>query len=329
MANNFGLGSRDLVKAGKFALSNEVGAGHMSFASARTIADRWRLFVNYAKQFGIKRMEHVDRGTVVEYGKELQWRIDEGLMKPSTGQNYVSGVNSVMKIASKGMWEEVSPVKDCFIAHRDFIRTSVPVGLNRRVFDSALEALHDQVGDRGVALVELARELGLRSKEASLLDAQRGFIEAQLCGMVTISYGTKGGRIRKVPILSDRQIALLEKAAGIQNSGKSIMPVDQSWRSWREGELREIREALQTLLEGDSIRDLRSAYACERYREITGFDAPVVGNEMAPRDDDIAARKIIAVELGHGRIEITNTYFGSLKKSRSLPTASVQDEVGK
>lgn len=41
-ARNFGLGSRDLKKAGKFAL----GKGNFAFSSAATVVDRWKPFAN-------------------------------------------------------------------------------------------------------------------------------------------------------------------------------------------------------------------------------------------------------------------------------------------
>lgn len=311
MANNFGLGSRDMVKAGKFALINAARAGHKSFLTARTLSDRWRRFVNFIRENGIKKMELIDRNIVIEYGKDLLWRVEEGLMSAATAQNYVSAVNTVMDLATQGKWVSVSPVKDCFISQRDFIRTSIPSALDRMAFDAALASLYEEITDRGLAVIELCREFGLRSKEASLLDVNRGLREALQEGFITISAGTKGGRVRTVQILTEQQLYLLKRAAEIQGQGKSLMPIDQDWKSWREGELREIREALQKVMNGDSLRDLRAAYACQRYKELTGHDAPVLGGKRVSSAINKAARLVIARELGHGRIDVTNSYVGS------------------
>ncbi|MBI3774834.1 MAG: integrase, partial [Gammaproteobacteria bacterium] len=57
--------------------------------------------------------------------------------------------------------------------------------------------------------------------------------------------------------------------------------------------------------------DLRAAYACERYEQITGHPAPVVaGERQANKHDDQTARQIIAQELGHGRIDVAAAYLG-------------------
>ncbi len=62
------------------------------------------------------------------------------------------------------------------------------------------------------------------------------------------------------------------------------------------------------------VNDLRAAYACERYAELTGHPAPVVaGHRSATREEDRAARTVIAQELGHGRIDVLGAYVGSAR----------------
>ena len=63
---------------------------------------------------------------------------------------------------------------------------------------------------------------------------------------------------------------------------------------------------------GIKMHGLRHAYAQDRYKEITGRDAPVRSNETVPRDQiDKVARLQISQELGHNRMEVTNCYLGS------------------
>lgn len=87
------------------------------------------------------------------------------------------------------------------------------------------------------------------------------------------------------------------------------MPPDTHWKAWKDHGLRAIRDTLQQ--HGiERLHDLRSAYACERYQQLTGHPAPVLGGQ-APRPLDRAARRQIAGELGHGRTDITNSYIGA------------------
>ena len=58
--------------------------------------------------------------------------------------------------------------------------------------------------------------------------------------------------------------------------------------------------------------DLRAAYACERYKIITGMDAPVLsGKRESSKSIDRKAREMIARELGHNRIDVVASYLGS------------------
>ena len=62
------------------------------------------------------------------------------------------------------------------------------------------------------------------------------------------------------------------------------------------------------------FHDLRAAYACERYQQITGSPAPVVmGERIATKAQDLHARTIIALELGHNRTNVLVAYVGSAK----------------
>ncbi len=309
MSRNFGLGSRDMGTAGQFALNNSAREGAVSFSTAATNGERWGAFSDWAKDEGVKKMENVSPELVQQYGQELAERVASGDMAAATAQNYVSAVNSVMSIATKGGWQSVSPTKACGIEQRSAVREDAPGALDRAAYGRAVEAVREQVGERAGAVVELARELGLRSKEASLLDAKAALGEAQERGQVTISDGTKGGREREVPITSEGQIQALERAAQAQDGARAVMPPGENWQSWREGELRDAREVVQEHT-GGGLHDLRAAYACERYEALTGHAAPAAGGEITDRDRDAAARLAVAEELGHNRADVTSEYVG-------------------
>ncbi|MGB5337959.1 MAG: hypothetical protein WBO06_02565 [Gammaproteobacteria bacterium] len=62
----------------------------------------------------------------------------------------------------------------------------------------------------------------------------------------------------------------------------------------------------------EKIHDLRAAYACERYEQLTGSQAPVIaGDRRVSRVDDHKARDVIALEMGHARRNVVATYVGS------------------
>lgn len=310
-----------MKKAGIFALKNAEMIGAISFQSSADQGQRWSQFCKFAAEHGVRQMEYVDAALVVEYGRQLAAQVGSTLNRSrggtrpdaelpsigaSTAQNRVSAVNSVLTLATRGQWVPVSPTcqAECGITRRIHVRKTPPSGLDREHLQRALSALDA----RGQAITCLARELGLRSKEASLLDAVSALNEAVKTGEVTIERGTKGGRSRRFTVSSGRQLKALQQAADVQGSSRAVMPSEENWESWRENGLRHIRETLKKFgIRG--IHELRSAYACDRYEQLTGFLAPVLGGN-APRDLDREARQQISAELGHSRINITNAYLG-------------------
>jgi integrase len=298
-----------MSKAGAFACNAAASRGEMSYSTAATVGERWSQFVAWAREEGLTKMEMIDREAVEAYGRELAERVEAGDMSPAYAQNLVSAVNSVMGLATGGQWESVSPTRDCGIAERSHIREDTPAALDRETYARALDAVREQVGDRAAAVVELARELGLRSKEASLLDARAALREAEARGAITVSEGTKGGREREVPVTSERQLDALRHAAAAQGRDHALIPADQTWRAWREGALRDAREVVQEHT-GGGLHDLRASYACERYSDLTGHAAPVAGGVIEDRAADREARLTIAEEMGHGRIDVVAEYVG-------------------
>lgn len=315
--NNYGLKTRDISKAARFAMNREVANKSASFSTAATVSDRFNKFAKYAKEEGVRRLEEITRDQVIAYGQTLAEQVKDGEFSPAYAQNLVSAVNSVMNAATRGQWKSVRPTKDCMakdkktgklyaIGKRSNIRQSPATSIDRNRFEMAQAAMTE----RGQAVAGLARDFGLRSKEASLINAKSALNEAKNTGKVTIIYGTKGGKARTVPITHERQIASLARAVEIQGRGRSLVPTTQTWAQFRNDELRGTRETLQTH-NVTGIHDLRAAYARERYQALTGEKTPLEGGQ-ASKADDHAARKIVAVELGHGpeRVDVIAAYIG-------------------
>lgn len=308
--NNFGLKTRQMGKAGRFALNAAAAAGDVSYGTAAAVGDRFQQFAQHARGEGIKRLEGVTGEVVVSYAKGLAEKVEAGDMSPAYAQNLISAVNTVMDHATHGRWNSVSPTKTGGIAARSQVRSAVPEGLDRSVVDRATAAMVRDGNTKGAAVVELSRELGLRSKEASLLDAREAHQQANEDGIITISRGTKGGRAREVPVSSASQVEALSRATKVQGKDRSLIPANQTWSQWRNGGLRAARETLKA--HGVScIHELRSAYAFSRYRQITRGHKPRMNGGQASKAQDQSARLAIACELGHSRISITTSYLGS------------------
>lgn len=305
MSRNYGLGSRNMADAGRLACNAAVRRGEMSFSSAATVSERWSKFVDWVKENeAIGRMERIEAQMVVSYGKELAENVRSGELSAAYVQNLVSAINTVMNLATKNKWESISPTKDCGIDQREHARQSAPGAIDREMLAAAISTLPP----RSAAVVEMCRNLGLRSKEASLISAKSAFKEASATGSVTISEGTKGGRTRIFPV-DERSLQSLKNAAMQQGNDRSMIPADQSWAEWRNGELRQAREVIQNFT-GGGLHDLRAAWACARYQKLTGHAAPVCGGQRPSKTIDQAVREQISNELGHGRAEVAAAYIG-------------------
>lgn len=303
MARNFGVGQRDGMRAAAAILTEARERGGLSFASVATLLNRFEKFNDFAKAEGVNRLDHVNRELVQQYAANLR----ESSYSPAYQQNLLSAVNSVLSRGHEregGRWETVSSRAEN-IPSRDNVRTEQTT--SREQLQAAIPA----IPERAAAVAALARDLGLRSKEASLINAQAALREAEQRGVITIRDGTKGGLTREVPISHPEQIQTLERAAAIQGGGRSVMPADKNWAQFRASDLNAGREALKE--QGiTGYHDLRAAYAADRYQELTGHAAPCNqdGQRTANRQADLAARGQIAQELGHGRVDVTVSYLG-------------------
>lgn len=314
MPRNYGIGSRDMLSAAHIVLHHGVQRGELSFSSAATIEDRFRILVTELKKVGAGRLEHVTREIIVRFGQGLADDVENRDMSAAYAQNIISAANTVMHRITHGEWKSVSPTKECLISQRSLVRKKAPTGLDLEQFKSAIEAAEENDWHRGAAIACLAREFGLRTKEGALLDANKAFQEAQKNGHISVTVGTKGGRPRKVPITLASQIETLQKAVEIQGNHYSLIPENMTWAQFRARELRDTRELLQRF--GITrLHELRAVYACQRYEALAGNPPPLLGGRTE-RELDHAVRLQIAEELGHGRAEVTNSYLGGQPRER-------------
>jgi hypothetical protein len=305
---NYGYG-KQMAWAGKQALKDLYGNGH--YGTVNGHAERWRRFAEWCRdERQIRDARSVDAGILKHYGESLREEVAAG-MSPAYGQNLLSSVNVVLEAMRGDRQIRVAPAH--LIGQRSRARTDSPAGLDHRIVRQCAAQLRANGHERIAALVEIARALGLRLKEASLLNARIALGQVKKHGAVNITAGTKGGRghrvDRWVPV-SGSAIGCLVRAAEAQGQGRNLIPSDLSWRQWYS-HVHHVWAAVRNDFDLKKIHDLRAAYACERYRQLTGSVAPVVAGRLCiARGDDRAARQTIAQELGHARIDVVAAYIG-------------------
>ncbi len=309
---NFGYG-KQMAWAGKQALRVRYGNGRYGTVDGHT--ERWRQFVAWCRtERGIRDARLVNRSTVNAYGTCLADKVTTRSMSVSYAQNLLSSVNVVLESMRGDRRIRVAPA--AIVGKRSHVRGQAPAGLDRQAVRQCADQLRTNGHERIASVVELARELGLRIREASMLDARGALRQAMKHGAVNITAGTKGGRghhiDRWVPV-SKTGMGCLVRAAKAQGNSRNLIPTDLTWRQWNT-RVHHIWARVRDDYSLKKLHDLRAAYACERYRSITGSVAPVVaGRRLADRSADRAARQTIAQELGHARSDVVAAYIGGVR----------------
>ena len=194
-------------------------------------------------------------------------------------------------------------------------RSNDHYGIPRRQYANAanrVTALDEdrfaRVTDQYVRMsLELQREFGLRREEA--IKVRPAVADNGDMLWLKPSW-TKGGRAREIPIRTEAQREVLDRARALAGKG-SLIPAEKDYKQQKnryEGQC--IRAGLS------KMHGLRHAYAQRRFEEITGYPAPLAGGPKRAdltndqRGLDKKARAVISNELGHNRVQITVTYLG-------------------
>jgi len=309
---NYGYGKR-MGWAGKNALKDRYGNGHYATRAAHEA--RWGHFVAFARDTeNVRDARHVTSELIEQYGRCLAQQVSAGDMKVAYAQNLLSTVNVVLESLRHDRTLRVSPAT-C-VGKRTNVRQRAPEGLDRFKVETAATALRQQGHHRVAAIAELARDLGLRFREASLLELGAALKQANALGRINVTEGTKGGRghsvDRWVPV-TDRAKQSLETATRTNENTGNLIPTNQRFIEWRNHAVA-TWQVVSSAHDLSGFHDLRAAYACERYQQLTGRPAPVVaGHRRTTSKSDQATRQTIAQELGHGRIDVIAAYIGSSK----------------
>ena len=310
-SKNYGLRSSDCVKA----LQNAAQMAGLAFNTSKGgYKSALTTFGKFLKEDqGLRDLRKVDEEHIRAYGEHLAERVEAGTLAASSAHDYVSAMNTAMSVARGNDDLRMTAVKDFGIPERSGIAVE-----NKAISVSEHERITSSLNDRMSAIVGLQRELGLRLKESCLINAKDVYKQAIEHGIVRIEDGTKGGREREVPMTSESQIEALRVAAELQGNHHSMTPTDQTYIQFQ----RDMYKAVGRGMHGE-----RHYYAQARYEQEIGVKSPIaagiahkdrfdyIAKELnltkeKAKEEDHNARLKVSNELGHGRIQITNSYLG-------------------
>ncbi|EMM1379614.1 integrase domain-containing protein [Pseudomonas aeruginosa] len=313
---NFGYG-RQLSYAGPQALKDMYGGGH--YGTVKAHCDRWQAFVKWCRSEqgpGINDARQIDRSVLAAYATYLRDVVRRGDLAISTAQNRLSSVNRAMAALRGDQYVRLPSPSKALGMQRSGVRHSVPQGQDREQVKQIVDALcrHHQL--RAAAIVLLARATGMRLREAILADLPRLSREAEAFEKINIQDGTKGGR---AGASAPRWIAVDEHVRGALGFAQQVSPTgsrnliapSESYLIVLQEVIRPARDILHAHnLKG--FHELRAAYACDRYEQITQHRAPINGGQccQVDRNLDRKARSQISYELGHDRIDVLSAYIG-------------------
>lgn len=313
---NFGYG-RQMSYAGPQALQDMFGGGH--YATVKAHSDRWWAFARWCRSDagpGINDARQIDHQTLRDYARHLRQQVERGELAIATAQNRLSSVNRTLAALRADQAVKVPSPSKTLGMQRTAVRVSAPRGQNHEQVKCIIAALNAHHVPRAAAIVKLARATGIRLREAILADLMRLNREADQLGKINIQEGTKGGRSgASAPrwiVVNEHVREALSYAGHVSPAGShNLLAPTESYRDFQRTVVRPARDILHTHhLKG--FHELRAAYACERYEQITKHPAQVNGGHCYQLDPrlDREARAQISDELGHGRIEIVSAYIG-------------------
>lgn len=316
---NFGYG-RQLSYAGPQALKDMFGGGH--YGTVKAHCDRWQAFVKWCRSEqgpGFNDARQVDRRVLADYAVYLRNVVSRGDLAVSTAQNRLSSVNRTMAALRGDQCVKLPSPSKALGMQRTGVRQSAPQGQDREQVKQIVDVLCDHHQLRAAAILLLARATGMRLREAILADLPRLSREANDLGRINIQDGTKGGR---AGASAPRWIAVDDNVRGALGFARQVSPAGSpnliAPHESYLNVLQQIMRPARAILHEHHLRgfhELRAAYACERYEQITQHCAPINGGQccQVAKNLDRKARRQISYELGHGRIDVVAAYIGGRK----------------
>jgi integrase len=297
--------------------------------STKTMIDRERFLVSFFRELRRDtRFRNLDpRQLANRHIQLIVRRWVQRHLATATIHNYLSFLRSYAGwIGKPGMVQEpeyyVGATSEH--AHRSQVATHDHSWTARDV-DIAAKIAEVSAIDVWVGLqLELCAEFGLRGKEARHFRPHEAIIPREAANprdaeafpecetFVRISRGTKGGRLRDVPLVTESQHALLLRLTTMVAPGRfvghpALTSVQAQARFYYV--IRQCGISKKEL--GVVAHGLRHQHVNDVFERDSGVPSPVRGSgARAPADE--AARQRASRILGHNRLQVTSCYLGSV-----------------
>jgi integrase len=134
--------------------------------------------------------------------------------------------------------------------------------------------------------------------------------------VLKVERGTKGGRLRYVPIDSDTRRSAINRARAMAPLRNSTLtrPEHSLLQTIKRFEYVMTKVGITKKELAVTIHGLRHQFANDVYFALTGTHSPVRGGRSPDPEVDLTARRQVAEQLGHSRPRIT----GAITHSRTL-----------
>lgn len=278
----------------------------------------FRLFTALRKElgFGVENPQALDERHLRALAgwMERKWR--EGELQSSTIQGYVSYLRHLCRWIGKPELIESVVFTDPKCARRSLAATHDKTWEGNEVdVASKIEEAWDIEPWIAMALLAQAA-FGLRRKEAVCLIPAQDYVESM--GLLAITRGTKGGRIRHIKDLTAWQYEVLAVLIEFCRRGRGR-------KSHLGGDGRTLEQNLRRYtyvlgsrlgitkdLVGTTGHGLRAGFAC-RVLAAHGVTAPVKGGDVSavPKDVRDLAYSASSEALGHSRHSVVGAYVGA------------------
>jgi len=164
--------------------------------------------------------------------------------------------------------------------------------------------------DRFVAMqLKLSHYFGLRVKEAARFQPYQDHTD----DFLIITRGTKGGKPRVVPVVTDEQKQVLDEAKALcHDKNDSMIPRMKEQGAWLKHYYRVVNRHGISRENGITPHGLRHGYAHRLYEQEAGVKPKAVTGNSVEVDSvvDRLARLIVSQQLGHNRESISSAYIG-------------------
>lgn len=179
--------------------------------------------------------------------------------------------------------------------------------------DTPLDRINRVVNDDAhvARQLKLSHYFGLRAKETMMF--RPGIDYDVENGIIRVGRGTKGGRPRVVPVVTNEQKAFLRECIKALDGAKdSMMPTEVKLLPWIKHYYKVCNRNGISRAAGFTPHGLRHGYAHRLFEAKTGQKPSAVTGEKVDMDLTIKriARLLVSEDLGHSRDSIASAYLG-------------------